>query len=954
MPPPPTQQTLYLIDGHAQIFRAYYAIRGGMTSPVTGEPTQATFGFVGMLLKLYRQFHPQYVIVAHDTPGRTFRDDLFPEYKANRGAPPEDLPPQIDRIYEMTKLFGIPTIGVEGFEADDVIATIIRKIVDDPRHAGVHVRIVSKDKDLEQLLSERVSMFDIHTDTLITPGSLMEDKGVTPEQVVDLLCLMGDTADNIPGAPGIGPKTAAALIQEFGSLDNLLGQLDKVKGKKRENLESSVERLRANPALFKLREDVPITFDLDDATVGAVHGDELRRLFRELGFRRHQADLDAILGKDAPAESGEPSDNPAPAKPDDTFAASLFDAGPLSSAGTQTTLHTDAPRSTAKDFHYTAVTTLAGLEELAQALRKQKIIAVDTETVGLGHRTQLCGLSFSWQQGQGVYVPTRSPDRGSHPDTDTVLNILRGVLEDPSVPKTGHNIKYDMLVLRYAGVHLRGVVFDSMIASFLTQQHGHGMDALAMSLLNHETIPITSLIGHGGRGQRQRTMDTVPLADITTYAAEDADITLRLYHALGPMLEDQGMSALAERVEMPLVEVLAEMEFAGITVEPGVLAEQKQELGQRIVELREAVHKAAGSEFNVDSPRQLADVLFTRLKAKPIKRTKTGPSTDSEVLERLSEMDDADPRVARLAELVLEYRQLTKLVSTYLDALRDAIQPDTKRVHASFHQTGAATGRLSSSDPNLQNIPIRTEVGRQIRRAFIAPPGHVLISADYSQIELRMLAHLSEDKGLIDAFARDMDIHTAVASQVFGVNESDVTKDQRAYAKVVNFGIIYGISAFGLARRIETLDLDGAKKLIADYKMKYPGIDAFLDRCVDQATRQGHVTTILGRRRNIAQVKMANPQVQQLGQRLAINTVVQGSAADLIKLAMVNLHRRIERESLPLKMLLQIHDELVLECPGSDADAMKAVVIEEMTGAMKLKVPLRVEAAAGSSWYDAK
>ena len=649
------------------------------------------------------------------------------------------------------------------------------------------------------------------------------------------------------------------------------------------------------------------------------------------------------------------------------FAASLFDSGPTATANTLIDAAGNDPSDASEDddlgftnagaYRYTAITTEAQLDDLVETLHTQPIISVDTETIGLGRRSKLCGICLAWEAGAGVYVPVRSPDPASHLDAETVLNKLRSVLEDPDRPKCGHNIKYDMLVLRHAGLELRGVAFDTMIAAFLLGLPGRSLDDLALSQLRHETIRISELIGPRGRGLKQKTMDQVPLERITPYAAEDADVTLRLYEAFVPMLQEQGMGALSSDVEMPLIEVLVEMEWSGIRVDPAVLAQQKQALGQRITDLRNRFEDMVGQGVNIDSPKQLADVMFNKMGLPVVKRTKTGPSTDNEVLEKLCDREDLTEEQAAIPRLIVEYRQLAKLVNTYLDNLRDSVDAKTGRVHASFNQTGAATGRLSSSGPNLQNIPIRTEIGRQIRRAFIAEPGpppHVLISADYSQIELRILAHLSDDAALIEAFEKDMDIHTAVAAQVFGVKPEGVTPQQRGHAKTINFGIIYGVTAYGLARRIESLNVAAAKVLIADYRNQFPGIDAFLDMCIQQAVDLGCVTTMLGRRRPIRQIQSANANTRSLGERLAINTAVQGSAADLIKLAMVRLHRRIRDENLPMKLLLQIHDELVVEAPQDRADEMAAIVRDEMQNAMTLKAPLKVDIGIGADWFNAK
>lgn len=962
-------RTLYLIDGHAQIFRAYFAIRGGMTSPVTGEPSHAVFGFAGMLLKFFREFKPQFVAMPIDTPGKTFRDEMYEAYKANRPSAPEDFHSQEQRIFEMTKMFGVPILGLQGVEADDVIATIVKQVLANPELADVNIRIVSRDKDLAQLLGPRVTMFDIHTDTTIDEAQLMADKGVTPAQVIDLLTLTGDTADNIPGVPGVGPKTATKLLQQFGSLDAILENLDKLTPKQRESFEKAREHLPLSRRLVALKADCDINFTLDQARMGPVDGAALRHLFKQMGFRRHTDDLDRLLGKTAEAAPAAPESRKGKAaeddgagtlfqtqsdesavklanEPADESAGGLFDSNLIDASAT--------PLTTAKDCHYEAILTQQQLDDLVATLRTQSLIAIDTETVGLGLRARLCGICIAWMEKHGVYIPTISQEQDKHLNTEQVLAALKEILENPAIHKTGHNIKYDLQILTQAGATVNGVVFDSMIAAHLLGLPGIGMDHLALSLLHHETIPITDLIGLPGRGRQQLTMDQVDLKPITTYAAEDADITLRLYHDLKPKLEAKGMMKLMDEVETPLISVLAHMERAGITVNPEELMAQKLTLAARIVELREQVQTAAGVKFNPDSPKQLADVLFNQLKLPVIKRNKTGPSTDVEVLEKLAAMDDLPPEQARVPNLIVEYRQLSKLVNTYLDNLRDAIDPTTGRVHASFHQTGAATGRLSSSDPNLQNIPIRTDVGRQIRKAFIAGVGQSLISADYSQIELRILAHLSEDANLLAAFEQGMDIHTAVAAQVFNVEPSQVTRDQRSHAKTINFGIIYGVTPYGLARRIEGLDVAGAKTLINDYRARFSGIDRFLDQCVEHARQHGYVSTILGRQRAIPQIDSRNPNLRALGQRLAINSVVQGSAADLIKLAMVRLHSRIDHENLPMRMLLQIHDELVLEAPDEHAQAMSQIVIEEMTHAMTLRVPLEVEAGIGKDWFNTK
>ena len=972
-PTQPADQTLYLIDGHAQMFRAYHAIRGGMTSPVTGEPTNATFAFTGLLLKLFAQYRPTYVAMAIDSPGDTFRHAFYPEYKGTRSAPPEDFKPQIPTMLETARMFGIPVLGKPGDEADDLMVTLAKRLTE--QHADLKVRLVAKDKDLEQVLSDRITLFDAHTDVEMDPAALFEKRGITPAQVIDYQTLIGDSTDNIPGVKGIGPKTARTLIEKFGSVAELVKNLDQLKGKQKENLEAAVadSTIELTRRLVTLKTDCDIALSLDDASVSPdrIDADALDTLFERLGFNRHRSDLRKLTNAPEPAAAAPAAkkSNKPEAGAGGLFDQSDDDVEPENPDAWLDTIEGD----------YTAITTAAQLKTLVATLKKQPLIAVDTETIGLGATAELCGICLAWKPGAAVYVPMRSPEADQHLTPAAVIDALRGVLEDPAIAKVGHNLKYDWLVLKHAGITLGGSAFDTMVAAFLCGAPGLKMDHLALAELGRTTVPITTLIGEKPRKKAdppQKTMDQIPLRLITAYAAEDADITLQLHAVLAPRLEAMGMTALSTDVEMPLVEVLSTMEDHGIVVNPDELDRQRDGLQVQIDTLREQILAIAQPEaetepaeglteedttpqFNPDSPKQLGELLFNVLKFPAQRKTKTGYSTNAEVLETLAELPDGElldvPDHARpLPRLIVEYRTLTKLVNTYLVALKEAVRESDGRVHASFHQTGAATGRLSSSNPNLQNIPIRTDVGRQIRKAFVAAPGHVLVSADYSQIELRVLAHLSEDAALIDAFQRDLDIHTAVAAHVYGVDLEDVTPDQRNHAKTINFGIIYGVTAFGLARRIDNLDLKGAQALIDEYKAGYPGIDRFMEACVEQATTDGYVTTILGRRRAIEQVLAKNPNQRALGERLAINSVVQGSAADLIKLAMVNLHRRIERDNLPAKMLLQIHDELVLECPKEDADAVSAVLVEEMQNAMELRVPLKVDPGVGVDWFAAK
>jgi DNA polymerase I len=974
-------KTLYLIDGYAQFFRAYHAIRTPMTSPVTKEPTNMTFGFVGMLLKLLRGEgqigeKPDYLAVALDVSGDrgTFRTRLYPQYKANRDAPPEDLKPQVERALSLLEAIGVPVIGAEGFEADDVIATIATSLREvDPE---VAMRIVSKDKDLKQLLATGptpVEMYDVHHDTLITETDLREDMGITPRQIIDFLALMGDTSDNIPGAVGVGPKTAAQLIAEFGSLEAVVAEVLedkpksewKIKGKRRERIAEATEHLPLSRQLVTLVHDVPMEFDLSKASTGNINLEALLPILRELGFNRYQDEVRALLGGESGQATTAAVRTPAVLAGD---GPGLFDA-----------VEEQEPREV--NGAYKCVRTTAELNELVKELERADLIAVDTETTGLRPlKVDLCGLSFSTDPGTGWYVPVRAPEGEAHLGVDEVLAALRPVLEDAARPKVGHNIKYDLLVLRKAGVELAGHLpteqhpdaGDTMIASYLidASRSSHSMDALALALLHRENISIKELIGSG---KKQKTFDQVPLGLAGPYAAEDADVTLQLAREMFPQLRAMGLVDLYRDVEMPLVDVLAELEYNGVKVDPDELERQRHLLEKRIVILREDIARAAeeavGRGFDPDSPKQLSKVLFNDpesaepgLGIKPIRKTKTGYSTDAEVLEKLTQ----DPAVTSpIPTLILEYRQLTKLVNTYLVNLKEEIHEDTGRIHASFNQTVAATGRLSSSDPNLQNIPIRTEIGRQIRRAFVAPPGRVLITADYSQIELRILAHLSRDPALIEAFRAGEDIHKAVAAQVHGIPLEEVTKEQRSGAKMVNFGIVYGVTPFGLARRLDIGQKEAAE-IIDDYKRRFSGITTFLEECVQQARRMGHVETMLKRRRPIAGVDDRNGSRRALAERVAINSVVQGSAADLIKLAMIDLHARIKATETGspknlvdaslsgVKMLIQIHDELVFEAPEETAETARALIVARMEAAMDLSVPLVADSAISSNWAEGK
>ena len=980
--------TLYLIDGHAQFFRAYHAIRPGLRSPVTNEPTNMTFGFVGVLVKLLKEQRPDYLAVVVDASGDqgTFRSQIYPEYKANRSAPPEDLEPQVERCIALLKDLHVPVLAVEGVEADDTIATVVRRLR--AQQPELAIRIVSRDKDLGQLVDEQVKLFDPQTDTVLGVEELFDSKGVRPQQVVDMLALMGDPVDNVPGVRGVGPKTAAKLITQFGSLDALLANLDQVPGKTGEAIRAQQGVLPLSRSLVALKDDVPVDFALESARVDlkAVPPGPVLEAMHQLGFNRHREDLRTLMGAPqdsgaaaapwraaalgraaapghgAPAQQGATPSRPAapqraavPAEPAEEFG--LFNQ-PEQAAAQPVVTGEALDRYAAGQYRMlcTAAEVQAYVQDARAACAAGATLAFDTETTGLNPvSAALCGVSLAHQPDQGVYIPVRSPQPETHLGQDQVVELLRPLLEDAAVRKTAHNAKFDLVVLRAAGMRVQGLAGDSMIASYLldSTRGTHKMDALAEAFLNHRCIPITDLIG---TGKHQRTFDQAPLELAAPYAAEDADVTLRLQRLLEPQLAAAGLDTLYRTVEMPLVAVLADMEWNGIRVDADELERQRRALEAEIGRLRERILAACPRPFNLDSPKQLSEILFNGpedsppgLGIKVVKRTKTGASTDIEVLEKLAQ----DPAVTSpIPQLIVEYRQLTKLVGTYLVALRQAIDTRTGRIHASFHQTVAATGRLSSSDPNLQNIPIRTAVGREIRRAFVADLGNVIFSADYSQIELRVLAHLSGDPALQAAFHAGADIHSAVAAEVCSVPIAEVTSEQRSAAKMVNFGIVYGITPYGLARRLGTSN-ERARTIIEGYKARFAQIDAFLARCVEEARTQGYVQTILGRRRPVPQVHSRNPAERALGERIAINTVVQGSAADLIKLAMLHIHRDLPQAFPAARMLLQIHDELVFEVPESQVEAFNPFVCQRMEQAMQLAVPLKADSGWAANWFDA-
>ncbi|MDB5293516.1 MAG: polymerase, partial [Phycisphaerales bacterium] len=911
-----------------------------LTSP-TGEPTRATYVFTQMLLNLVNQRKPDYLAMVIDSGDDTvFRKDIFEGYKANRTSPPDDFYPQEQRILQIVRDAGIPIFAKRGFEADDLIATIAKRLCG----RGYETFLVSKDKDLRQTLNDCTKMYDVQSDEEMDAAALEAKHGYTPVEAIEIQTLIGDSTDNIPGIPGVGEKTALKLVKKYGSADAVLKHLDDLTPKMRENFEKYGDRLDLARRLVTLKDDVEFDFDEEICRFTGLNSEGLRPHLQSLGFNN----LLGRLGMNA----GKPAGPIAPARPAAPmqFQDGLFAQAPEQQANAATTPAPADDYATGVTCKYTLINTEAQFNDFLKELKKQKRFAFDTETNQLDAvGSTLVGMSFSWEPETGYYVPVCGPEGSEFLPCARVLDAVRPILEDPKVQKVGHNIKYDLLVMREAGVALRGIVLDSMVGAWLADPSRlhYGIDRLALDTLRFKKVPTTDLLG---KGKNQTTMDKVELTKIACYAAEDADIAWRLAGLVDKKLDEvPALRKLSDELETPLIPVLAEMEFNGIAIDPAVLKEQSGVLGTRIDALRLKIFAEAGGEFNPDSPKQLGDVLFNRLGLKIVKKTKTGASTDAEVLEKLS-VEHPVPK------LLLEYRSLVKLKNTYLDSLTEHVNPKTGRIHGSFNQTGAETGRLSMSDPNLQNIPIRTDEGRRIRLAFV--PGdakrNVLLTADYSQIELRVLAHFTHEAALVRAFEQDEDIHRAVAAEVFNVPLEKVTREQRGFAKTINFGIIYGVSAYGLARRIDGLTVQSAGELIAAYNKRFPTIQDFLRKCVADAQNQGYVETILGRRRPIPDINNAVLSQRNASERMAINSVVQGSAADLIKIAMVNIHRRLKDENRPSRMLLQVHDELVFETPIEAAESEAAMVREEMQNAMKLSVPLKVEVGWGKNWQETK
>jgi DNA polymerase-1 len=952
-------KTLYIIDGHALIFAAHYAPMKQQLSSPSGEPTKATYIFTMALVGLIEKQKPDMLCVAMDCKAPTFRTAAFPAYKANRPAMPEELPVQTERIKEILEAMHIPVWCREGYEADDIIGTLAQKAAGD----GIDVLICSKDKDILQLLNHNIRTYDIKTGKITDSETMKQEMGIAPGQIVDCLALEGDAVDNVPGVPLIGEMIARNLIRQYGNLDNLYAHADEIKGKRGESLRNFRDQAYLSQKLVTLDCNVPMEIDYQALALTEPDKDRLAALYTELGFSRLLGHLGAKdkegAAGDPPAASSASPGAGSGAAPQTGSADRTLPQGEATAARNgsatqergQDALATGvaAPGSAATLPHtYTLIDTAEKFAGLMTELRQQKLVSVDTETTSrTAMRAELVGISLSWEPGRAFYLAIRGPLGAPHLDIATVRRELGPILADENVKKIGQNLKYDMLVLRNAQMLVHGIYFDTMVASYCLdpERLSHSLDNLALDFLNYQSIPIVSLIG---KGKNQLTFDLVDLAAACEYSGEDADITYQLHLRLKERLErEPQLNRLFHEVEMPLVEVLADMEYAGVSIDTGLLRQMSGELDQALSHVAEQIYREAGTVFNIDSPKQLAEVLFDRLRLQPGRLGKAQRSTDAEVLDQIADQH-------AIAGMVLEYRTLGKLKNTYVDALGALLHPKTGRVHTSFNQTVTATGRLSSSNPNLQNIPIRTELGRKIRAAFIPEnKDDCILSADYSQIELRLLAHFSGDETLRAAFAADQDIHRFVASQIYGVPLDQVTSEMRGRCKTVNFGIIYGQGAQGLARTIGMSPAD-AKQFIAQYFARYGSIRAFIDQCIAKARRTGYAETILGRRRRIADIKSKNGGRRAQAERLAVNTVIQGSAADLIKVAMVAIHNRIKAERLPVRMILQVHDELVFEVPTAEAETHARWIAEEMTTAIPFDVPLKVDTKCGPSWLSDK
>jgi len=891
-----------LVDGSSYLFRAYHAL-----PPLTnsqGEATGAIVGVVNMLRKLLQEYHPEHIAVVFDAPGGTFRNELYEAYKAHRPPMPDDLRQQIEPLHRIVEAMGLPLLMVPGVEADDVIGTLSTRA----SKQGMETLISTGDKDLAQLVDQRTTLINTMNDTLLDPRGVEQKFNVRPDQIIDYLALVGDPVDNIPGVPKCGPKTAAKWLAKYGTLDQLMAHADEIKGKVGEYLRDSLEMLPLSRELTRIRRDLDLPLDPRQLTPREPDRDALRALYGRLEARRLLNTLDDAKDSATPTHPGGSGE-------------------------------------------YETLLQQSAFDAWLQRLESAALFAFDTETTSLDYmQAEIVGVSFAIEAGRAAYVPLAHdyPGAPEQLDRKQVLEALRPLLEDPGQAKVGQNLKYDMSVLARYGIELQGIDYDTMLESYVLDSTAsrHDMDSLAGKYLNRKTIKFEEV---AGKGAKQLTFNQIPLQQAAPYAAEDADVTLQLHQALWPRLEaEDSLRKLFQEIEMPLVPVLSRMERTGVKIDSDMLARQSQELSERLHALEQQAYQVAGRPFNLASPKQIGEIFFGELELPVIAKTPKGaPSTSEAVLQELADQG------YELPALILQHRGLSKLKSTYTDKLPQMVDSDTGRVHTSYHQAVAATGRLSSSDPNLQNIPVRTEEGRRIRQAFIAEQGYRIVAADYSQIELRIMAHLSGDEGLMRAFAAGEDIHRATAAEVFGMASAEaVTAEQRRSAKAINFGLIYGMSAFGLARQLG-IERTAAQEYVDRYFERYPGVRAFMERIREDAREKGYVETLFGRRLHLPEINARNGQRRAAAERTAINAPMQGTAADIIKRAMLKVDAWVREEGDNLRMIMQVHDELVFEVRQSELERISATIRKYMEAAAQLKVPLVVDVGVGDNWDQA-
>ena len=938
---------LVLVDGSSYVYRAFHAL-----PPLTnsrGEPTGAVFGVLNMTLKFLKDFAPRRIAVVFDASGKTFRDDLFAEYKANRPPMPDDLRAQIEPLLTLLRAQGLPILRIEGVEADDVIGTLACRAA----RAGDSVLISTSDKDMAQLVDGHVTLINTMSNTVLDRAGVKAKFDVFPEQIIDYLALVGDSSDNIPGIDKVGPKTAAKLLEQYGTLDNLIANAAQVSGKVGENLRAGLSTLELSRKLATIHTDLDLPLSHTELARGEPDVAQLRELYTRYELRSLLRQLDGAAPEDAGQSLAARGASGARQSANATSVGARSAGAASSSAAASSAPGSDVsspPIFPARpERRYETLTKWEDFERWLDRLREADLFAFDTETTSLDYmQARIVGCSFCLEPGVAAYVPVGHDYAGAPEqlDRDRVLAALKPILEDPQRGKVGHHLKYDAHVLANYGIQLAGMRFDTMLESYVLNSVAtrHDMDSTAERYLGINTIKYEDV---AGKGVKQLTFNQVPVDRAGEYAAEDADVTLCLHQTLWPKLgEIPQLKRLYEELEQPLVPVLLRMEHTGVLLDRERLRAQSRQISTQLLEITAHAHREAGHEFNMDSPRQLQQILFEKLQLPVTRKTPTGqPSTAEDVLEELAENYP-------LPRLILDYRALAKLKSTYTDKLPEQVDPNTGRIHTSYHQAVAQTGRLSSADPNLQNIPIRRPEGRRIRQAFIAPPEHVLMAADYSQIELRIMAHLSGDEGLLTAFAEDRDVHQATAAEVFSVAPDAVSADQRRLAKTINFGLIYGMSPFGLARQLG-IDRGSAQKYVERYFARYPGVKRFMDETRVKARELGYVETVYGRRLYLPDIRSGNTQMRQYAERSAINAPMQGTAADIIKRAMIEVDAWCQREDVPARLIMQVHDELVLEVRRDAVQAVEEAVRERMCSAGELRVPLRVEIGVGANWDEA-